>query len=97
MIKLKNGTTIVDNHEQDCCENVYADWSALEDTTFHDEVVSFEQLELKEEHEGFSINGYFVPCYEQQNGYYSNNLEIVAKSVNGDVKRIDADSKWEDY
>ena len=28
MIKLKDGTTIVDNHEQDCCENVYADWSA---------------------------------------------------------------------
>ena len=79
-----NNIIIEDYHEQDCCEHVYADFSALEDTTFFDELKG-KNLTAKEvannielvEGNGFRIFGYFVPCYNVQDGYYSDNLTLI--------------------
>ena len=79
-----NNIIIEDYHKQDCCEHVYADFSALEDTTFFDELKG-KNLTAKEvannielvEGNGFRIFGYFVPCYNVQDGYYSSNLTLI--------------------
>jgi hypothetical protein len=83
LLKINN-IIIEDYHEQDCCEHVYADFSALEDTTFFDELKG-KNLTAKEiannielvEGKGFRIFGYFVPCYNVQDGYYSSNLTLI--------------------
>ena len=75
-IYFDNGTIIRDLHDQDCCEHVYADWKQLEDTSVmsHDfpEKIKIEGVEGS----GIRIDGYFIPCYNEQNGYYGSNLSI---------------------
>jgi len=88
-----NNIIIEDHHEQDCCEHVYADFSALEDTTFFDELKG-KNLTAKEvannielvEGKGFRIFGYFVPCYNVQDGYYSSNLTLIITEEHGKNK-----------
>jgi hypothetical protein len=69
-------------HHQSCCEDVYADFSALEDTDFQQQMnkikPTFEQVvsSIEKLDYGFRVMGYFIPCYNIQNGYYSNNLEL---------------------
>ena len=85
-IKLKDdvlyfddGTTIEAIHDQDCCENVYADFKQLEDTGFFGK--EFDKINVVGINgSGIRINDYFVPCYNQQNGYYSSNLVLVLKN-----------------
>ncbi|MGL4951018.1 MAG: hypothetical protein ACRC4M_04285 [Mycoplasma sp.] len=69
---------IFDEHFQQCCEDVYADWGCLKGTTFCDEDFNYIEIENVED-TGFKINGYFVACYNEQNGYYSDELEIVVE------------------
>ena len=99
MIKLKDGTTIKDFHIQDCCESVCADFEALEDTTFNPDDITYETLEIDTNLDhGFIINGYFVPCYDIQNGYYSGNLELIITKPNGEKECIDiSDNTKIDY
>ena len=86
-LEFDNGTTISDYHYQECCEHVYADWEQLKDTDvlqheFKDEI----EIE-KVENSGFRIEGYFIPCYNDQNGYYSGELSLIInykKEVNLD-------------
>jgi len=81
-MRIYNDIDIDDFHSQDCCEQVYADFSALNDTGFENEMKrikpTFEQVvaSIEKLSYGFRVMGYFVPCYDIQNGYYSNNLEI---------------------
>lgn len=90
-IKLEDGYSIIDCHEQDCCESVYADWNYLKDFLKIDEYDSFIiDIDLNKsiqpvEEAGFRIiikdvycgeNQYFVPCYDCQNGYYSDELKL---------------------
>ena len=84
LVTLENGITISYYHEQECCEDVYADFEALKDTTFENEVIEIPVIE-KVTDKGIRINGYFVPCYNSQNGYYSNDLSLIIKSKNGEV------------
>lgn len=83
-----NGTTVEDIHEQDCCERVYADWNQLKDT----DVMSHEfndQLEIEGvEGYGFRIEGYFIPCYNQQNGYYGSDLILEIKKKDSNKKVV---------
>lgn len=44
---------------------------------------------------GIRINGYFIPCYNEQNGYYSSNLELQIK-VGGKVISVDIQRFIED-
>ena len=85
LIKFDDGTTITAFHAQDCCEHNYADCEQLDDIArsrdFDTDKLEIEILE----NQGFRFgnkpfNMHFVPCYSQQNGYYSTNLDIF---ING--------------
>ena len=75
--------TIETYHEEECCEQVYADFTALRDTTFEDTIKEMSEItkekiiqNIEKNEYGISIFGFFVPCYNNQNGYYSNDLEL---------------------
>lgn len=85
-IQFYNGDRITFFHGQDCCEENYADFKQL------DNVARSTEFELPIVFE--SVNNYgfrfgnkpdkmfFVPCYSDQNGYYSDEIEI---EYNGDT------------
>lgn len=81
-------------HEQDCCENVYADFDMLRNYNVSVKTgknINIKEIEFAETLEtlvegvaeaGFNIisiigEKFFVPCYNQQNGYYSSDLELI--------------------
>lgn len=80
---LSDGTRISfygeENDGPNDCYN-YADWSALEDTGFfEDTTITAKTLNIEACDYGVKINGYFVPCYSCQNGYYTDDLTIIAE------------------
>ena len=107
IILFDNGTTLTGEHEQGCCENVYADFEVL--GTYNLSPRTGEKINIYEidfddelygaiemvEGEGFcvkSLNGekFFVPCYNNQNGHYSNQLDLTLKTIDGiEVLNID--------
>jgi hypothetical protein len=83
-ILFENGAKIFDKHEQDWCEIVYASWQeGLQDTYFEKQEFDEIEIELVKNY-GIRINGYGVPCYNIQNGYYSSELTIVFQKQNGE-------------
>ena len=78
-ILFDNGSKITFDHEQDCCEYNYADFTQLEDTGVEleefKEPLTFESLD-----NGFRFGNkgkmYYVPCYSSQNGYYTCAVDI---------------------
>lgn len=79
-IVFDNGNVLIYEHYQDCCEEVYADWEYLKDECgIYD--ADFTDIDIEPvEHKGIRICGkhrsFFVPCYNIQNGYYSDKLDI---------------------
>ena len=79
-ILFDNGSKITFEYEQECCEKNYADFKQLETiATFlnFEEPLDFEFTEGS----GFRFGNkpskmFFVPCYSEQNGYYSSEIEI---------------------
>ena len=78
-IEFSDGSVLVDLHEQDCCEEVYADFSNLDS-----DIMSYDfkgAIKIEEARNGFKFGDnrrwFFVPCYNVQNGYYSDNLSIA--------------------
>lgn len=79
-ILFDNGNTITYSHEQDCFECNYADFLQIDDIARSwdfDENLDFESIEEV----GFRFGNLpnkmvFVPCYSEQNGYYSSDIEI---------------------
>ena len=102
-IKLEDGYSITHYHEQDCCEKVYAHWQYLKDFLCFDKSDEFYiELDLNKiivpvTSAGFRIeieafwtsNEYFVPCYDIQNGYYSDNLKLQLKKGNKVIQELD--------
>ena len=79
-IYFDNGNYILDCHDVMCCEYNYADYSQLEEIaleTEFDEELIFEEVK----YEGFRFGNegkmFFVPCYSEQNGYYSSDVNIL--------------------
>ena len=78
-IELTNGKQIRAQHSQDCCEHVYADFKAIDDLAYDYEFTEpliFEAVEgygFRFGNEGKMVS---VPCYDYQNGYYSDRLTI---------------------
>jgi hypothetical protein len=85
-IFFSNGTAIQDIHEKECGEQVYADWNYLKEESLD----RFENIEkitfIVVPNAGIRLNFYvdyhtkhsaFVPCYNSQNGYYSNELFLA--------------------
>lgn len=74
-----NGKKITYYHCQDCCEDVYAAFDEIEEVAmeheFHEPLI-FESV--KDYGFRFGNKEYMVsvPCYNIQNGYYSDDLEI---------------------
>ena len=91
-----NGTTVVDEHRQDCCESVYADWDQLKDTDVLSHDFQEDLIIEGVEDSGFRLEGYFIPCYNEQNGYYSDELEILIKKPGNKTKTIDISDFVED-
>ena len=94
----RNDITISSEHDQDCCEHVYADFTVVEN--YHGRLINKKVNEIiikRVEDMGFLIclrHSYdewekiFVPCYDYQNGYYSSNLKII---INNDGSRTEVD------
>lgn len=80
-IEFDNGNNISCNHVQDCCEDNYADFTQIDEKLVEYDYDFNENLEFEKiEDSGFRFgsNGHwiFVPCYSEQNGYYSSNIDI---------------------
>ena len=95
-IEFNNGTTIKHFHDQQCCENVYADWKQLGDTDAFQHEFNEDLIIEGVEKSGFRVEGYFVPCYNEQNGWYSSELELQITLKNGYSKVVDIDKFVED-
>lgn len=78
-IIFDNGSTISFDHGQDCCEWNYADFSQIDDIAKDynfNEDLKFEPIEGAGFRFGNNNQMVFVPCYSEQNGYYSCDIEI---------------------
>lgn len=79
MIKFSDGSTITFDHAPDCCEWNYADFKQLDDLARNYEFkgqMFFEAVEESGFRFGDSRRMFFVPCYSEQNGYYSDEIDI---------------------
>lgn len=95
-IRISIGTDrqvwIEDSHEQDCCEHVYADWSAIKNSI--DDIVgtNVDEIVIKGVPEMgillvFGVGKkVFIPCYNEQNGYYSDSLSLRVRHSGKDVE-----------
>jgi hypothetical protein len=83
-------------HSQDCCENVYADFSVMEHFILPMKGQKVANLIIKGvkdmgfllcfEHPQNTDFKIFIPCYNFQNGYYSANLSLDLKFDNVSTK-----------
>lgn len=78
-IEFNTGDKITFDHEYDCCEFNYADFSQIDDLAKEMEFKAPLQFE-KVDGSGFRFGNknkmVFVPCYSVQNGYYTISLDI---------------------
>lgn len=90
MIYFSDGSTISYHHDQDCCEYNYADFSVLEN---YKDLLDWEWDDFTVRpingtgimlnligHNEFRISitpGILIPCYSEQNGCYSTDLDIL--------------------
>ena len=78
-IYFDGGHRIEFDHDQDCCEQNYADFEQVDDiaraATFT-HPLQFEAVDGFGFRFGNENNMHFVPCYSCQNGYYSSDIKI---------------------
>ena len=80
-ITFDNGSEITFDHVPDCCEYNYAAFKQIEERALEiefDEKLIFEAVEGC----GFRFGSertemFFIPCYSDQNGYYSSDIDIL--------------------
>lgn len=91
-IVFTDGTRLFSDHDQDCCENHYLDFSNLELTDFEGLEFDLSNDNFLQKVDGYGIrlvplNGHAVsiPGYGSNNGYYSTNLTLVV--LNGGIKK----------
>ena len=89
---FSDGSKIGDQHSQSWCEYVYADWKSVE-TEIHtrDGItgmvfagVEGSGMRIATLYENGTVEMAFLPCYNEQNGYYSDNLELYYTTNNGE-------------
>lgn len=83
-IYFDNGNTITEYHEQECCEYNYADYKQIDDLalqTEFDEDLTFEEVTYGGFRFGNESKMFFIPCYSEQNGYYSCDVDIYYNNV----------------
>lgn len=91
ILHFTNGSAITTFHEQDCCEWNYADFDQIDDIAqgwdFDMENLTFEKVIGGFRFGNLPSKMVFVPCYSEQNGYYSNDIDIQLEGF--DVLHID--------
>lgn len=78
-IAFTNGDKITFDHYQDCCEYNYADFEQVDDYARQYEFrapLKFEAIDEAGFRFGDGYAMFFVPCYSEQNGYYSTGIDI---------------------
>lgn len=110
IIKFDNGFELTYYHEQDCCENVYADFKILKTynlSTVTGKKINIYNIDFEEDikkliecitGQGFNMvskigEKFFVPCYNEQNGYYNDNLELILNQIL-DITTCKKDDIW---
>lgn len=94
-IEFSNGWVMTDVHFQDCCENVYADWGHLKNEAGIDHNFDEDSFYVMKVEHGFRFGdgsiSFFVPCYNEQNGYYNSDLdiEVCRKNQKGKYRKMD--------
>lgn len=78
-IEFDNGKKIIDHHVSNCCENNYADFEQIEEQALSADF--YENLIFESVLGGFRFGSigthmFFIPCYSEQNGYYSSDIDI---------------------
>jgi hypothetical protein len=103
-IVFDGGYKLYSDHDQDCCENHYLDFSDLN-------IEDFEGLEFNLEAENFfnriedygielkPIKGHSVkvPGYADNNGYYGSNIDLILEGNDGKVIKTYDVSECQDY
>lgn len=83
VIIFSDNSCITYGHEQDCCEHNYADFSQIDDLARNHKFIT--PLKFERVREGFQFGDsqrmFFVPCYSEQNGYYTNDVDIYYNGV----------------
>ena len=91
-------------HEQDCCEHVWADFGVISHYVGMIKGSTFDKIIIKAVPEmgilicfieAYGHENVFVPCYNEQNGQYSSDLELVVDR-NGVEMNIDISKYVED-
>jgi hypothetical protein len=100
-IIFNNGNKITFDHEQDCCECNYADFSILTPNVVHYDYNFSEKLQFASVDElGFKFGSddhwIFIPCYSEQNGYYTSEIDIYyhIKKTNETKKVLNFDCQF---
>lgn len=78
-IVFSNGQRITFDHDQDCCECNYADFQQLDDLarSYNFQLpLMFKAVDKGGFCFGDSRRMFFVPCYSEQNGYYTCEIDI---------------------
>ena len=102
-ILFSDGSRITFDHVQDCCEHNYANFESLDDiarnATFYGGSMVFRMTEHGFTFsDGVKLREYFVPCYSEQNGYYTNDVTIYYTDCNGRTLTIfTVEGEWIDY
>ena len=83
---FSDGSKITHDYNPQCCENNYADFEQIADCVgmSFSLPLTFEKVDGAGFRFGNGINMVFVPCYSEQNGYYSSELMIFF--YNGETK-----------
>lgn len=90
---------INDHHSQDCCEEVYVAWKDNDAHKQEFEDISHLKIEgiagyglkvhLYAERDGWFISpitSFNIPAYNSQNGYYSDQLDLLIKTEGGTIE-----------
>lgn len=85
-ILFDDGSIITFDHYQECCEYNYADFEQIDDIARSYDYDTSNLMFESVDNSGFRFgdNGmmFFVPCYSEQNGYYTDDIDIY---LNGNI------------
>lgn len=93
VITFDNGLMLYSEHNQDCCESHYLDFSDIEKEDYKDLEfdLSNDNFFTRIDNYGIQLNAVNnfplrIPGYGYNNGYYSSNLDLILTN-NSDINR----------
>lgn len=102
-IKFSDGSHLFSHHQEDCCENHYADFNYVSLNDFEGLLFDVSSLDFIIPIEGYGFRmkavceqEVSIPCYGENNGYYSTNLTLVL-SKDGKQQHLDISDCQEIY